>query len=75
MATPSRYREFMMFSVEKSVGVSDVYVGVPLQELMSLFDGFDPVEETNLPKVVDSLLVADANAFGERFEFRHNQKR
>jgi hypothetical protein len=75
MATPSRYREFMMFSVEKSVGVSDVYVGVPLQELMSLFDGFDPVEETNLPKVVDSLSVADANAFGERFEFRHNQKR
>ena len=40
-ATPNRYREFMMFSVEKSTGVSDVYVGVPFKELMPLFDGFE----------------------------------
>jgi hypothetical protein len=35
---------------------------------MALFDGFKPVEESALPKIVDSLLVVDANAFAERFE-------
>jgi hypothetical protein len=75
MKNPTRYREFMMFSVEQSAGVGDVYVGVPAKEFMVLFGGFEPVSEEALPKVVDSLLVADANAFAERFEFKHNQKR
>jgi hypothetical protein len=75
MKNPARYREFMMFSVKQSSGVGDVYVGVPVKEFMVLFDGFAPVNEEALPKMVDSLLVADANAFAERFEFKHNQKR
>jgi hypothetical protein len=75
MKNPTHYREFMMFSVEQSVGVGDVYVGVPAKEFMALFDGFEPVEESALPKIVDTLLVADANAFAERFAFKHNQTR
>jgi hypothetical protein len=73
MANPTRYREFMMFSVEASGGEGDVYVGVPTKEFIALFDGFEPVREAALPKVVDALLIADANAFKERFEFRHNK--
>ncbi len=75
MKNPTQYREFMMFSIEQKVGLSDVYVGVPIKEYMALFDGFEPVSEDALPKVVDTLLVADANAFAERFEFRHNQRK
>ena len=75
MSNPAHYREFMMFSVEQKVGLSDVYVGVPAQPFLAVFDGFVAVAENDLPKVVDSLLVADANAFKERFEFKHNKKR
>jgi hypothetical protein len=75
MKNPTRYREFMMFSVEQSPGVGDIYVGVPANEFIVLFDGFEPVKEAALPRIVDSLLVADKNAFAERFEFRHNQRR
>jgi hypothetical protein len=75
MANAMQYREFMMFSIEQKVGLSDVYVGVPIKESMLLFDGFEPVSEDELPKVVDTLLVADATAFAERFEFRHNQRK
>jgi hypothetical protein len=75
MKNPTRYREFMMFSVEQKAGLADIYVGVPAEEFMLLFDGFEHVGEDALPKVVDSLLVADANAFAERFEFRHNLRR
>jgi hypothetical protein len=75
MTNAAQYREFMMFSIEQKVGLSDVYVGVPAQAFLAVFDGFEPVAEHDLPKVVDSLLVADANAFKERFEFKHNKKR
>jgi hypothetical protein len=72
MANPTLYREFMMFSIKLNAGKSDVYIGVPKKELLASFGGFEPVNEAGVPKIVDSLLVADANAFGERFEFRHN---
>jgi hypothetical protein len=75
MSNATQYREFMMFSIEQKVGLSDVYVGVPAQAFLAVFDGFEPVAEQDLPKMVDSLLVADANAFKERFEFKHNKKR
>jgi hypothetical protein len=75
MSNPAHYREFMMFSIEQKVGLSDVYVGVPAQSFLAVFDRFEPVAEADLPKVVDTLLIADANAFKERFEFKHNKKR
>lgn len=75
MANPTRYREFMTFSVEASVGVGDVYVGVPTKELMAMFNGLEPVNEATLPKVIDSLLLADVNAFKDAgFEFKHNKR-
>jgi hypothetical protein len=40
MQNPTRYREFMMFSVEKKAGLADIYVGVPTEEFMALFDRF-----------------------------------
>jgi hypothetical protein len=75
MDNPTHYREFMMFSIEKTAGVGDVYVGVPVKEFLAIFDGFEPVSEEMSPKVVDTLLVADANAFADRFVFRHNLPR
>ena len=64
-----------MFAIKERVGLQDIYVGVPTKELMTLFDGFEPINEAELPKVVDSLLLADVNAFSGRFEFRHNKER
>ena len=65
----------MMFSVEKDAGLADIYIDLPTKEFMALFDHFEPLSEDAVPKVVDTLLVADANAFAERFEFKHNQKK
>lgn len=75
MANATQYREFMMFSMEQKVGLSDVYVGVPSAAYLAVFDGFERVAESDLPKFVDTLLVADANAFKERFEFTHNKRK
>jgi hypothetical protein len=73
-ANAARYREFMMFAVERSVGDQDIYVGVPTKELMAAFDSFEPVSEAALPKTVDGLLLADVNAFEEAgFEFRKDK--
>ncbi|MEZ0085187.1 hypothetical protein ABIF72_007685 [Bradyrhizobium japonicum] len=75
MANATRYREFMMFMIEVKVGLADVYVSVPTKELMAVFDGFEPVAETDVPKVIDTLLAADVNAFKDAgFEFAHNKR-
>ena len=71
LANASRPREFMMVSTKVKAGVSDIFLGVPSKELMVLFDGFEPVAEGEVPKVVDSLILADMSAFRERFKFRH----
>jgi hypothetical protein len=75
MANATRHCEFMMYMVEVKVGLADVYVGVPTKELMAVFDGFEPVAEADVPKVIDTLLVADVNAFNDAgFEFEHNKR-
>ena len=75
MANAARYREYMMFSMEQKVGLADVFVGVPAQELLAVFDGFDAVPKNQVPKVIDTLLVADVNAFKDAgFEFKHNKR-
>jgi hypothetical protein len=54
LANAALYREFIMVSVKtEKVGESDIYVGVPSKPFMAGFDGFSPVEETELPKVID----------------------
>jgi hypothetical protein len=74
-ANPTRYREFIMVSIQTSnPGIKDYYVGVPHKAFMSAFDDFEQVEESNLPKIIDTLHIADATTdeFTSRFRFRHN---
>jgi hypothetical protein len=75
MANPTQYREFIMVSTKTSKpGTSDYYVGVPHKAFRSLFDGFDHVEESALPKIIDTLHIADSTSdeFNSRFRFRHS---
>jgi hypothetical protein len=75
MVNAALYREFMMVSVKTSkFGTEDYYVGVPNKALLALFDGFDPVEEAELPKPIDTLHVADVTEFESRFQFAHNNR-
>jgi hypothetical protein len=73
MANPTRYREFIMVSVETgSPTVSTYFVGTPGKAFMAAFDGFEPVPESELPKQIDTLLIADATSdeFKSRFHFK-----
>ena len=61
MANPGLYRQFIMVSTQTPEAcVGDFYVGVPLSDFMAAFDGFEAVEEKDLPKVIDTLHIADA---------------
>src|SRR5580693_8015272 len=72
MAAPTQYRQFMMVSTDTDEpGVSDFYVGVPNEAFMAWFDGFERVEEPQVPKVIDTLHIGDANEIERRFQFRH----
>jgi hypothetical protein len=73
MANPTRYAEFIMVSVKIKALLDDYYVGVPESSMMALFDGFEPVLESDLPKIIDTLHIADATKepFSSRFTFRH----
>ncbi len=75
MDNPTLYRQFIMVSQKTGkVGEDVCYVGVPNEALFGGFDGFQRVEEGELPKVIDALLVADGTTeeFKSRFQFRHN---
>lgn len=75
LANASLYREFLMVSLKtEKAGESEVYVGLPHRSFMNAFDGFELVDETDVPKIVDKLLGGDRNSFDSRFEFRHNQR-
>jgi|LNAP01.1.fsa_nt_gb hypothetical protein len=47
--------QYCMVSVETSVAVADYYVGVPNEDLMRFFDGFERVPEDQLPKEIDAI--------------------
>jgi hypothetical protein len=73
MANPTLYRQFIMVSTKTDkAGESVCYVGVPNEALFTGFGGFDKVIESDLPKVIDVLHVADATTeeFTSRFRFR-----
>ena len=76
MANSARYAEFIMVSVNVEALVDDYYVGVPEKSMPALFDGFEPVRENELPKVIDILHIADATKepFSSRFKFRHRNR-
>jgi hypothetical protein len=73
MANATLYREFIMVSVKAGdPGENDYYVGLPNKSLLAPFDGFQEVSEAQLPKEIDTLLVADATKepFTSRFKFK-----
>jgi hypothetical protein len=74
LANSARHAEFIMVScsAEDHPGMGDYYVGVPTQDLLAGFDGFEPVAERDLPKEIDTLLIADATKepFKSRFRWR-----
>lgn len=71
MATPTQYREFLMISTETDdPGVSDYYVGMPAEPYMAAFDGFERVQESEVPKEIDTLHIGDANEVNRRPKFR-----
>ena len=79
MSNAPLYRQFIMVSTKvdgDDPGMSDVYIGVPSEIFLLGFDGFEPVAESDLPKVIDTLLIADATTdeFKSRFRFRHNER-
>ena len=72
MANPALYQEFIMVSTKtEKRGTETYWVGVPNEMLLIPFDGFDRVEERELPKEIDTLLIADATKepFTSRFKF------
>jgi hypothetical protein len=57
-ANPTLHREFIMASVEISKNEQDFYIGVPNKTFLALFDGFDPVDQSDVPGTFDSLYYA-----------------
>ena len=74
MQNPALYQEFMMVAVKKwHRGTEDeYYIGVPDNRFLVWFDGFTPVAESELPKEIDMVLLADQTkkTFASRFRFR-----
>jgi hypothetical protein len=80
MANPSLYRQFIMVSIDvadEKPGVGEYYVGVPSEAFLVDFDGFERVVESDLPKVIDALHIADATTadFRIRFRFKTDDER
>jgi hypothetical protein len=74
---PTLYKQFVMVSTKTADrAISVVYAGVPNEALFVGFDGFERVQEADLPKVIDALLVADGTTdeFKSRFAFAHDQR-
>lgn len=57
--------------------MSEYYVGVPNKVLFAVFDGFEEVSEGELPKEIDTLLLAAAGEteFTSRFKFKDSDAR
>src|SRR6516162_2239936 len=68
------YQEFMMVAVKRWHGgkEDEYYIGVPDKRFFVWFDGFTPVAESELPKEIDVVLLADQTkkTFASRFRFR-----
>jgi len=70
---PNSYSEFLMFWMETGKsGIRDYFIGVPTIQLLPVFDGFDTVAESELPKEIDGFLLGDQTKepFRSRFTFK-----
>jgi hypothetical protein len=75
LANAKQYQEFIMVATEgEQSGIATYWVGVPSEILFTAFDGFEHVQEADLPKEIGTLLVADATKqpFTSRFKFAHH---
>jgi hypothetical protein len=73
MAMADHHREFMMVARKTGkpgVGEEDVYIALPDEGLLSTFDGFEVIPESELPKEVDDNMLSDASEFDKRFTIR-----
>jgi len=74
MANTSNYQEFMLVSVkcEDNPRENEYYVGVPDQEMLSQFNEFNAIEESEVPEIIDAIHIADSSkeTFKNRFQFR-----
>ena len=72
LANGALYREFIMVSTKTSDPfVDDFNLGLPSKTFLALFDGFEEITESDLPKVINTLHIADASTdeFKSRFHF------
>jgi len=61
--------EMMMVMAEKNARLSDVIISLPDAALLSMFDGFEIIDESELPKGVSILCVNHATGdFEKRFK-------
>jgi len=62
----------MVSTKAKDAAAGVYYVGVPMEVFMKAFDGFDLVDDHELPGEVDTVIVGDVTCeeFKSRFRFR-----
>ena len=75
-ANPKLDAEFMMASTKfTDPHLSEYYVGLPDKSFAAAFDDFEPVAESNLPKMINTLHIGDATTepFKARFRFAHDE--
>ena len=73
MVNAQNYSQFIMVSTDTSdVGVSNYFIGLPSAAFVEPFDGFSGIDERDLPKEVNTILIADSNTpeFKSRFVFK-----
>ena len=76
MDYPAQYREFIMVSTKaEGAGQNNIYVGVPNTSFLAAFNGFEEVSEAQLPKVIDTLHIADATTDGFKSRFTFKERR
>jgi hypothetical protein len=72
---PSSLGELTMVGRDVDGRHQDVYISVPSRELLARFDGFEAVSETELPKEIDFIHVAEHTEFEKRFTLRDSRER
>jgi hypothetical protein len=59
--------QFVMVAKRTGRGGWDIYIGLPDEFFRSQFDGFGPIDETELPREVDQILYASNQGVGSEF--------
>jgi len=76
MENPTLYKEFIMVRTKfADLHLKEYYVGLPDQSFASVFTDFDVAKESDLPKIIDSVHIADTTKepFTSRFQFARDK--